>query len=51
MKSKIITFRVDPVLDERVKKEAENYKVKPSEMYRRIIYYYFSSTLRKIFNK
>jgi hypothetical protein len=49
MNKKLIAFRVDPILDERVKEEAERLKVKPSEMHRRIIYYYFSSMLKKIF--
>jgi hypothetical protein len=49
MKQKMISFRVDPLLDERVKEEADRLKIKPSEMHRRIIYYYFSSMLKKIF--
>jgi YHS domain-containing protein len=49
MKDKIYSFRVDPVLDERIQQEAKQYKISISEMWRRIGWYYFSSTFRKIF--
>jgi len=51
MKSKLIAFRVDPVLDERVRQEAKQQKVNASEMWRRIGWYYFSSMLTKILHK
>ena len=49
MAKRMITFRMEPELDNKVRRLAYDNKIEVSEQYRNIVKYYFSGLIKKIF--